>query len=80
MHPVTSPDSLSLCHTYTVSLWLLLSSTLLLDIQLDPRYKTFPVSQIPSLSLHASVSLSGVPFVAVCSQLRGSRVQVLVVR
>lgn len=64
-------------HTYTISLGV---DPLLLEIQFDPATKLFPVSQIPSLSLHAPVSPSSALFVAVCSQLRDSYAQVLVVR
>ena len=58
--PVTSPDSLSLCHTHTVAHRLLPGPPLLLDIQSDtPPYKTLSChSNPPSHSLYASVSPS----------------------
>lgn len=57
---VTSPDSLSLCHRYTVAFWPLPGPPLLLDIQFDtPSNKTLSCqSNPPSLSLYASVSPS----------------------
>lgn len=78
MHPVASLDSMSLCHTFPTTLWLP-SSPPLVDIQVDSGTKLSCQSNL-SLSLHASVSPSSALFVAVCSQLRDSCVQVLVVR
>ncbi len=70
--PVTSPDSLSLCHTHSHSLapaWPTISPGYS-DL---PWYKTLSCqSNPPSLSLYASVSPASALFVAVCSQLRGS--------